>query len=99
MLKGGMKAVLWTDTFQLLIIFAGVITVFTAGIIQEGGFGNITEVNRLSGRLDVFEYVGFAINMLITLSLVSCIFTKTEQTIARSTFNIFISFKSMYVRS
>ena len=91
-----MKAVLWTDTFQLLIIFAGVITVFTAGVIQEGGFGNITEVNRLSGRLDVFEYVGFEINILITLSLVS--YLRTEQKISRSTFKIFIPFKRMYVR-
>ena len=50
-----MKAVLWTDTLQLLIIFVGVLIVFTAGVIHEGGLGGITKVSRQSGRLDVFE--------------------------------------------
>ena len=52
-----MKAVLWTDTLQLLIMFEGVITVFTAGVIQEGGYAKVTKLGQQSGRLDVFEYV------------------------------------------
>ena len=52
-----MKAVLWTDTLQLLIMFAGIFTVFIAGVIHEGGFTEITSVSRKSGRLDVLEYV------------------------------------------
>lgn len=53
--QGGMKAVLWADTLQLLIIFAGIITVFVAGVVHEGGFGEIYKITKLSGRFDVFE--------------------------------------------
>ena len=50
-----MKAVLWTDTLQLMIMFAGVFTVLIAGSINEGGAAEIYRVNKMSGRLDVIE--------------------------------------------
>lgn len=50
-----MKAVLWTDTIQLLIIIAGVLTVLIAGVIREGGPAEVYRINDLSGRMDVFE--------------------------------------------
>lgn len=54
-LKGGMKAVLWTDTLQLLIMFAGLFTMVIAGMIHAGGVADIYNVNKISGRLDIIE--------------------------------------------
>ena len=50
-----MKAVLWTDTMQLAIMIIGIVVVYIVGVIKEGGFGEIYEVNNISGRLDIFE--------------------------------------------
>lgn len=52
-----MKAVLWTDAVQLLIMIAGVLTVLIYGTLKEGGIVEVLRVNRLSGRLDFIEYV------------------------------------------
>ena len=48
---------LWTDTLQLLVMISGVILVLIMGVVKEGGFGEIWEVNKISGRLDFLEYV------------------------------------------
>lgn len=50
-----MKAVLWTDTLQSLLMVSGLVAVIITGVIKEGGIGNIWEVNRMSGRLDFME--------------------------------------------
>lgn len=50
-----MKAVLWTDTLQLIIMFVGIIGVFIAGVVHGGGPAEIYRVAKLSGRLDVLE--------------------------------------------
>ena len=50
-----MKAVLWTDTLQLVIMLIGVFIVLIMGVVKEGGFGSVWETNRLSGRLDFME--------------------------------------------
>ena len=51
--KGGLKAVIWTDVFQTIVMFAGQLAVIIVGTHQAGG---ITEVwrkaqkgNRISG--------------------------------------------------
>lgn len=50
-----MKAVLWTDTMQLVIMIVGIVIVYIVGVLKEGGFAEIYRVNKLSGRLDIFE--------------------------------------------
>ena len=50
-----MKAVLWTDTLQLFIMFAGLFTVFISGTIKAGGVSEIYRVSQQSGRLDIIE--------------------------------------------
>ena len=40
-LQGGMKAVMWTDVFQICIMFAGLIAVLIKGSQELGGFGNV----------------------------------------------------------
>ena len=54
-LQGGMKAVLMTDTLQLVIMLAGCLTMVIAGTLSAGGPSEIYNVNKLSGRLDVLE--------------------------------------------
>lgn len=49
-----MKAVLWTDTFQAGVIFAGLLAVLIQGSIVEGGFANAWESARQGGRI-VFD--------------------------------------------
>ena len=51
-----MKAVIWADTFQMIIMIGGFVAVLITGIVRQGGFNNVIEANRVSGRLDIFEY-------------------------------------------
>ena len=53
--QGGMKAVLMTDTLQLLIMIAGCLVMVIAGTFSAGGPSEIYKANKLSGRLDVLE--------------------------------------------
>jgi len=53
--QGGLKAVMWTDTLQLLIMIGGVFVVLIYGTVKAGGIGVIWEASRLSGRLDMLE--------------------------------------------
>nr|KAG5697885.1 hypothetical protein BaRGS_017142 [Batillaria attramentaria] len=56
-LMGGMKAVLWTDTFQAGVIFAGLLAVVIKGSLIQGGFVNAWEIanNRSRVLLDDFD--------------------------------------------
>lgn len=52
-LQGGLKAVIWTDVFQTLVMFAGQFAVIGVGIHQAGGpsevWRKVTEGGRISG--------------------------------------------------
>lgn len=50
-----MKAVLMTDTLQLLIMFAGSIAMVIAGTIYAGGPAVVYRASKISGRLDILE--------------------------------------------
>ncbi|GFT15377.1 sodium-coupled monocarboxylate transporter 1 [Nephila pilipes] len=49
---GGLKAVLWTDVLQALLMMTTMISLYTAGIIEAGGVGNIVDKASEGGRLD-----------------------------------------------
>lgn len=49
---GGMKAVLFTDLLQSLLMFAAVLSVVVFSAVQVGGFGQIFVRAREGGRLD-----------------------------------------------
>lgn len=54
-LQGGLKAVIWTDVFQSLIMIAGLIVVVIVGSIEVGGFDRVWQINKDFGRLNFFE--------------------------------------------
>jgi len=48
---GGMRAVIWTDVFQFLIMFGGMIAILVKGLIVVGGIGNVFRLAEEEGRL------------------------------------------------
>ncbi|XP_039992480.1 solute carrier family 5 member 6 [Xiphias gladius] len=50
---GGLKAVIWTDVFQTVVMFAGQLAVIVVGVQQSGGVSEVwrkvCEGNRISG--------------------------------------------------
>ncbi|CAG5125867.1 unnamed protein product, partial [Candidula unifasciata] len=48
---GGMKAVVWTDTFQAGVIVAGLLAVLIQGSIVQGGFAKAWETAYSNGRI------------------------------------------------
>ncbi|XP_044868095.1 sodium-coupled monocarboxylate transporter 2 isoform X2 [Mauremys mutica] len=53
---GGLKAVVWTDAFQLVVMVVGFLTVLIQGTIQNGGPNNIWENASNGSRLAVFDF-------------------------------------------
>ena len=54
-LQGGMKAVMWTDTFQIVIMFGGLFAVIIKGSIDHEGFGNIWQFMEKGERINFFK--------------------------------------------
>ncbi|XP_072905821.1 sodium-coupled monocarboxylate transporter 2 isoform X2 [Hemitrygon akajei] len=52
---GGLKAVVWTDVFQMIVMVLGFLTVLIQGTIQLGGSNNMWKIARNGQRLNVFE--------------------------------------------
>uniref|UniRef100_A0A1I7YX77 Sodium/solute symporter n=1 Tax=Steinernema glaseri TaxID=37863 RepID=A0A1I7YX77_9BILA len=48
---GGLKAVVWTDTLQAGVMFAGMLALMAKGTVDVGGFGRMFEVATASGRM------------------------------------------------
>lgn len=53
---GGLKAVVWTDAFQMVVMIVGFLTVLIQGSNRVGGFDNVLEQARNGSRLDVFDF-------------------------------------------
>nr|XP_039270916.1 sodium-coupled monocarboxylate transporter 1-like [Styela clava] len=53
---GGLKAVLWTDVFQGIVMCAGFIAVIIKGSELEGGFGNVWRKCEEGGRIDFLRF-------------------------------------------
>lgn len=58
-----MKAVLITDVFQSLLMFAAIYVVIIVVAIKAGGIGPIFEAAYEGGRLNFFELVHFINSM------------------------------------
>lgn len=53
--QGGMKAVVWTDTLQMVIMFAGMITLLVVGSLRLGGFDKAWKIAERNDRILFFE--------------------------------------------
>ncbi|XP_039721923.1 sodium-coupled monocarboxylate transporter 2 isoform X1 [Pteropus medius] len=53
---GGLKAVVWTDAFQMVVMIVGFLTVLIRGSAQTGGFHNVLEHSLNGSRLDMFDF-------------------------------------------
>jgi Na+/pantothenate symporter len=54
--QGGLRAVVYTDTFQAVVIVVGVLTLVTKGVYDLGGLGEVWRRALDGQRLDnVFE--------------------------------------------
>ncbi|XP_015913608.1 putative sodium-dependent multivitamin transporter [Parasteatoda tepidariorum] len=52
---GGMKAVLWTDVFQSILMFFALLSVIIKGSIDVGGFQEMLNIAGKGGRLNFFN--------------------------------------------
>ena len=50
-----MKAVIWTDTFQIVIMFLGLFAIIIKGSYDHGGFGNIWDMMEEGERINFWE--------------------------------------------
>lgn len=53
---GGLKAVVWTDTLQFLLMLGAITCVIVLGLNTTGGFSNVWEAADRGGRLTFFKY-------------------------------------------
>lgn len=54
-MMGGIKAVVWTDVLQGIVMTVSSIAVIILGVIHVGGIGVVWERSQLGGRIRVFE--------------------------------------------
>ena len=57
---GGMKAVMWTDVFQVILMFAAMILVLVRGVVVNGGLDAVVAANEQGSRFEFFKYSYFA---------------------------------------
>jgi Na+/proline symporter len=50
-----MKAVLWADTVQMTIVFAGMLTILIEGCKVLGGLDKAWDIANKNGRIVIFE--------------------------------------------
>lgn len=54
-IQGGLKAVVWTDVFQVGIMVAGFSAVIIRAVVVQGGIGRILNDSYHGGRLNFWE--------------------------------------------
>ncbi|XP_074086498.1 sodium-coupled monocarboxylate transporter 2 isoform X2 [Macrotis lagotis] len=53
---GGLKAVVWTDAFQMVVMVVGFLTVLIQGTARAGGFQNVIDQSRNGSRLEILDF-------------------------------------------
>ncbi|XP_072166483.1 sodium-coupled monocarboxylate transporter 1-like [Diadema setosum] len=53
---GGMKAVIVTDVFQMLVMIAGLLAVLAKGAVELGGLGEVWRICEEGGRIDFWNF-------------------------------------------
>ncbi|XP_076970376.1 sodium-coupled monocarboxylate transporter 2 isoform X3 [Tamandua tetradactyla] len=54
--EGGLKAVVWTDAFQMVVMIVGFLTVLVQGSVHAGGFHIVLEKATNGSRLNIFDF-------------------------------------------
>ncbi|XP_063958268.1 sodium-coupled monocarboxylate transporter 2-like isoform X1 [Lytechinus pictus] len=52
---GGIKAVLWTDAFQTLVMAGGIVAIIIAGTMEVGGFNKVWAIADEGERINFFD--------------------------------------------
>lgn len=69
-----MKAVIWTDVFQSVVMLGGLLTMIIMGIVHVGGVSVVFERACDGGRLNFLKYdLNFIMSMLRFLPLSVCL--------------------------
>ena len=55
MLQGGLRAVVWTDTFQTFVVMAGLIAITVQGSLDLGGLDKVWQIADHGGRIFFIE--------------------------------------------
>uniref|UniRef100_A0A8C6T4K1 Solute carrier family 5 member 5 n=1 Tax=Neogobius melanostomus TaxID=47308 RepID=A0A8C6T4K1_9GOBI len=53
---GGMKAVIWTDVFQIIVMLSGFLAIFIHGTILVGGPGRVLEIANNGSRINFHDF-------------------------------------------
>ncbi|XP_065835137.1 sodium-coupled monocarboxylate transporter 1-like [Oscarella lobularis] len=53
---GGMKAVIWTDVFQAIIMLVGILSVIVLGVGRLEGFGSVFDISSKGQRLNLLNF-------------------------------------------
>ncbi|XP_056101693.1 sodium-coupled monocarboxylate transporter 2 [Rhinichthys klamathensis goyatoka] len=53
---GGLKAVVWTDAFQMVVMVVGFLTVLIQGANRAGGIETVWSTAHTGGRMEVFDF-------------------------------------------
>lgn len=71
---------MWTDTFQMVVIFAGLLAIIIRGSIEVGGWDNIMaaarEANKL--RLDKYDIIVSLKQNIVQLALKNIVFSSQQ---------------------
>ena len=60
-----MKAVVWTDSFQIMMMFAGMLALLIKGSMKLGGIDVAWNIADKNDRIMFFEYVTMALFSMI----------------------------------
>ena len=53
--QGGMRAVIWTDVFQSVVMVLGLIVMISIGATEVGGLGEVISIIKKGQRSTLFE--------------------------------------------
>ncbi|XP_022311982.2 sodium-coupled monocarboxylate transporter 1-like [Crassostrea virginica] len=53
---GGLKAVVWVDAFQAIIMFGSLLTIVVKATLEVGGFSRVWELNEEWGRINFWNF-------------------------------------------
>ncbi|XP_069122617.1 sodium-coupled monocarboxylate transporter 1-like [Argopecten irradians] len=53
---GGLRAVLWTDTFQTFVVVGGLIGIIAMGCAKFGGIAEVWSIAQQGGRIEFFNF-------------------------------------------